>query len=199
MSDEYPASDFPYTFYFKGEEMPKWGACWGMAGVWDFIQLERDADQEVGHRDVFFIYTRIDHVGVVESADPDVFIYAIQEVIGYLLSQRDSVLGSIGNHPPEVYAGLVTAALRMRELAVQQRRAFWSSGYEQDRLRLLEVMRCCQLPPDSPEFLSPPHLTHWKSMLQCLRDLQVRKLHQLAQSGQLDKDLRKKLYEIRKS
>jgi len=33
--------------------MPKWGACWGMAQVANFLQLERDADQDLGHRDVY--------------------------------------------------------------------------------------------------------------------------------------------------
>jgi hypothetical protein len=196
MSEEYPDSDFPWSFYFNGEVMPKWGACWGMAELGKSLQLERDADQDVGHRDVYIIYCQIDHVGVVESADPDVFVYAIQEVLHILLSERQSVLASLSGQSPDVYAGLVAAAFRMRELAVQQRRAFWSSGYEADRVRLLEVMRRCQLPSDSPEFTLPPHVEHWRNALQFQRDWQVRQLHQLAQSGQFDKATRKKLHEI---
>jgi hypothetical protein len=197
MSDEYPESDFPWSFYFNGEVMPKWGACWGMAQVANFLQLERDADQDLGHRDVYIIYCQIDHVGVVESADPDVFVYAVQEVLHILLSQRDSVFSSLSNKSPDVYSGLVAATFRMRELAIQQRCAFWSSGYEEDRVRLVEVMRRCQLPPDSPDFTLSPHIKRWRSALQFQRDWQVRQLHQLAQSGQLDKDIRKRLHEIR--
>lgn len=197
MSDEYPESDFPWSFYFNGEVMPKWGACWGMAQLANFLQLERDADQYVGHRDVYFIYCQIDHVGVVESADPDVFIYAVQEVLHFLLSQRDSVLTSLNDQSLDVYSGLVAAAFRMRELAVQQRCAFWSSGYEGDRVRLVEVMRRCQLPSDSPDFTLSPHIMRWRSALQSERDRQVRQFHKLAQSGQLDKDTRRRLHEIR--
>src|SRR5438477_9497922 len=85
VNDEYPESDFPWNFYFNGEGMPKWGACWGMARVASFLQPERDADQDVGHRDIYITCCQIDHVGVVESADPDVFIYAVQEVLHIFL------------------------------------------------------------------------------------------------------------------
>jgi hypothetical protein len=197
MSDEYPKNDFPWSFYFNGEVMPKWGACWGMAQVTNFLQLERDADQDLGHRDVYIIYCQIDHVGVVESADPDVFIYAVQEVLHILLSQRDSVFASLSDQSPDVYSGLVATTFRMRELAIQQRCAFWSSGYEKDRVQLVEVMRRCQLPSDSPDFTLSPHVKRWRSALQFQRDWQVRQLHQLAQSGLLDKDMRKRLNEIR--
>jgi hypothetical protein len=196
MSDEYPDRDFPWNFYFNGELMPKWGACWFLAEVANFLQLERDADQDVGHRDIYIVYCEIDHVGVVESADPDVFIYAVQEVLHILLSERDAVLASLSGQPPEVYAGLVAAAFRMRELALRQRGAFWLSGYEEDRVQLVEVMRRCQLPSDSPDFILSPHLRRWQSYLRCAREEQVRHLNQLAQSGQLDDATRKRLREI---
>lgn len=196
MNDEYPESDFPWNFYFNGEVMPKWGACWGKAQVANFLQPERDADQDLGHRDVYIIYCQIDHDGRVESADPEVFIYAVQEVLHILLSQRDSILASLSNESPDVYPGLVAAAFRMRELAIQQRCAFWSSGYERGRVRLVEEMRRCQLPSDSPDFMLSPHIKRWRSALQFQRDRQVRLLHQLAQSGQCDKDTRKKLNQI---
>ena len=196
MSDEYPASDSPWRFYFNGEAMPKWGACWGLGRVSDFLQIERDAYQEVGHRDVNIIYCEIDSVGVVRSADPDVFIYAVQEALHIFLSQRDSILASLSDHPPDVYSDLVAAAFRMRELVVQQRCAFWSSGYEQDRIRLVEVMRRCQLPSDSPEFMVSPHVRRWRSGLKVGLDCQAIELHKLAQSGRFDKDTRRRLLEI---
>lgn len=197
MSEEYPESDFPWTFYFNGEALAKWGACWFMARVADYLQIE--ADQPVGHRDVYIIYCQIDHVGVVESADPDVFIYAVQEVLHILLSRREAILASLSDQSPDVYSDLVAAAFRMRELVAQQRCAFWSSGYERDRAHLVEVMRRCQLPSDSPEFMLSPHLAHWRNALQFQRDWQVRELHQLAQSGNLDKDTRRRLHNIRAS
>jgi hypothetical protein len=197
VNDEYPEKDFPWNFYFNGEVMPKWGACWGMARVASFLQPERDADQDVGHRDIYITYCQIDHVGIVESADADVLIYAVQEVLHIFLSQRDSILATLGEQPLDVYSGLVEAALRMRELAAARRCAFWTSGYEADRVRLMEVMRRCQLPSGSPEFTLPPHVQRLRRELQCAREEQVRRLHQLAQSGLFDKDMRRRLNEIR--
>src|SRR4051794_938256 len=99
-SPDYPDQDFPWSFYFNGEVMPKWGACWGMARVASFLQPEKNANQDVEHRDAYIISGQIDHVGVVESADPDVFIYAVQEVLLILLDQRASILASLSDHPP---------------------------------------------------------------------------------------------------
>ncbi len=167
-----------------------------MARVASFLQSEWDAE-DLTHRDIYIIYCQIDHVGIVESADPGVFIYAMQEVLHILLSQRASILASLNEKSPEVYFGLLEVAFQMRELADQRRCALWTSGYEMDRMWLVEVMRRCQLPPDSPEFKLPPHIQHLRSAVQFERNAQVRRLHQLAQSGEFDKDTRKRLHEIR--
>lgn len=162
MSDEYPDSDSPLPFYFNGEAMPKWGAYWALADIVSFLEPQKNTDHDVGHRDIYIIYRRIDHVGVVESADPDLFLYAVQEVLLILLNQPTRVISSLGQdaclQPQKVYEGLLEAALGMRELTHAQRRAFWTSGHEADRLRLLEVMRRCELPAGDAEFLLPPHL-----------------------------------------
>ena len=84
----YPDSEFPWNFYFNGELMPKWGACWGLVPISDFIDFQKDWDQEVGHKDIYIIYCHLGKVGTVDSADPDVFVYAVQEVLGILLGKR---------------------------------------------------------------------------------------------------------------
>lgn len=197
MNNDYPEKEFPWNFYFNGEIMPKWGACWGMAHVASFLQPERDADQYIGHRDAYITYCQIDHVGIVESADPDVFIYTIQEVLHIFLSRRDAILAYLAGQSSDVYSGMVEAAFRMRELSIQGRCAFWTSGYEDDRVRLIETMRRCRLSPDSPEFMLPPHVQRLRCELQSVREEQVRRLHVLAQSGQLDKDMRRRLHGLR--
>lgn len=197
MDDGYPDSDFPYTFYLNGEEMPKWGACWGLARLARFIDPSGDCCEDVSHRDVYIVYCTIDHVGVVESADPDIFVYAIQEVICILLSKREEILDSLKDRPEEIYPGLVEAAFRMRELAVRDGCALWTSGYEADRKHLLETMRRCRLAPESPEFALPPHVQKVRSMVKWMQKDQIRNLHQLAQSGRFSKDLRRRLNEIR--
>jgi len=177
--------------------MPKWGARWDMARLGTFLQIQRDADQDIGHRDISIIACRIDHVGSIESADPGTFIYVIQEVLRIFLSERETVCTHLAEHSEEVYANLVETAFRMRELTYRDGRAFWTSGYEFDRERLVDTMRRCHLPADSAEFELPPHVQSFRRELQWLYDSQIRSLHQLAQSGVFSKDVRKRLHEIK--
>lgn len=176
--------------------MPKWGACWGMARVANFLHPERDWDQDVGHRDIYIIYCAIDHVGVVESADPGVFIYAVQEVIHILLDHRNSILPKLGDDSVDVYKNLLEAAFRMRELAAEQRRAFWTSGYEADRVRLMETMRRCQLPEGAPEFMLARHIERIQHALHRERIKQGRRLHDIAGSGLFDNAINRRLRQI---
>ncbi len=197
MSDDYPDKDYPYHFYFNGVHLPKWGASWSLAQLPDFL----DDQEDEFHRDVWILYCRIDHVGVVESAEADFFVCAIQEILHIFLDKRDLIMAKLADqsygNPDEIYAGLVGAAFRMRELTISCNHALWSSGYDKDQQRLVEAIRCCQLPKESPEFMQLPHLRQMKSRLESYRHSQIRQLHELAQSGKLDKSLRKKLHELR--
>ncbi len=199
---EYPDKDFPWNFYFNGELMPKWAACWDMAEVGRFVQPERDACEDVSDRDIYIIMCMIDHVGVVESADPDIFLYAAQEVLYLHLYHRDRVLASIAEHPRygpsarEVFSGLVEGAFRMRQLTLERGCAFWTSGYDTDGQLLLEAMRRSAVPPGAPDYEPPPHVSRLRALVRHYRNDQVPRLHRLAQSGRFDKELRKKLHEI---
>ncbi len=198
---QYPDAEFPWSFYFNGVLMPKWGACWGLAEVSRLLEPDKHWDNDVGHRDIYLIECRIDHVGVPESADPDLFIYAVQEVLCVLLGQRDAVMESLRTSSvpcdaDEVYEGLVSAALQMRRLTSGQRMAFWTSGYEADRLRLVESMALAQLPASDPRHAPPPHLRRFAGELAWRIKDQTSKLHSLAQSGQFPKDLRRELHAI---
>ena len=146
---EYPDCECPWTFYFNGVALPKWGACWAMAGLHGFN--EPDWGSDVGPRELYILQCRIDHVGVVESADPDIFRYAVQEVLCILLEKRDAVFEKLEHSaklerswsfpadPAEIYEGLLEAAFQMREMTIRDRQAFWTNGYEADRLMLIEA------------------------------------------------------------
>lgn len=173
------------------------GACCGVS----FPGSGQVLDNDVGHRDVYLIACRIDHVGVPESADPDLFIYAVQEVLCVLLGQRAAVMESLRTSSvvcdaDEIYEGLVSAALEMRRLTSEQRMAFWISGYEADRLWLVESMELARLPSSDPRHAPPPHLRHFASELASRIKGQTSMLHGLAQSGQFDKQLRRVLHTI---
>src|SRR5579871_3864463 len=87
---EYPDEEFPWTFYFNGVAMPKWGANWPLITA-DFKNWEWD----VGPRDLYTIRFKIDRVGTVESANPHIFIYAVQEILCLLLTERKGVMEQI--------------------------------------------------------------------------------------------------------
>ena len=76
----YPEADFPWTLYFQGEPMPKWSNCWHWQGVAD-----SDADWYVDE-----VHTRMDHTGVVESEESEVFVIAAQQMLLALIDDRDS-------------------------------------------------------------------------------------------------------------
>jgi hypothetical protein len=181
--------------------MPKWGACWGFAEMSRFLEPDQHWDNDVGPRDIYLIECRIDHLGGAESADADLFIYAVQEVLCVLLSQRDAVMESIrkscvSHEASELYEALVSTAIQMRQLTIEQRMAFWTSGYEADRLRLVETMKLAQLPVSDPRHLPPPHLTQLALQLKSCTQNQASRLHSLAQSGQFPKELRRQLFAI---
>jgi hypothetical protein len=190
--------DFPWTFYFNGEVMPKWGACWMLANVAGLLKVDDDLNEYFTEREVFNIYCKIDHVGNAESADPDVFIFAIQEILCLLIGQKKKVFAQLDKHRAleEIYSGLIEAALKMRFLTIDQHRAFWTSGNDADREYLVERMRCSQLPPEDPHFKAPPHFVERQSELCLVKKDQIRQFQRLAQSSKVDLELKLTVNEL---
>jgi len=188
----------PVPFYFNGERMPDWGAAWGYAGISTHLEDENWGDEH-SHRDVWIIDCRIDHMETVESADPQIMLYVVQEVLLILLEKEAEVLGRLAEYfaePRLVHGGLVQAAFEMQRLIQRDQCAFWTSGTEEWRARCVEWMRCSSLPQDDPDYRKAPHEDHrerdWKIMVECQRN----KLRALAQSGRYGKEMRRALHEI---
>lgn len=180
--------------------MPKWGACWGLAGMGALL-LERESSAKLPKRHIDNVYCKIDHVGVSESEDADLMLCVVQEVLLFFLTQREAVLNTLGERASvhstqEVYQGLVNTAFEMRRLILEQKRAFWTSGYEIDQQRLIKRMNAAALPVDDPEFQLPPHLQSRASTLAFWNKQQRADLHRLAQSSAFNKELRTKLHQI---
>jgi hypothetical protein len=189
----------PPDFHFNGRLMPGWGACWSLAGISKFVKGRDDWDQDFGHRDVWIVECRIDHVGTVESADPGVFVYVVQEVLLLLLRHSAEVLENLKESLPDpslVHRNLVEAAFEMRRLTLEDGCAFWSSGGEEDRLRCVEWMEQSRLPEMDPSHRKPPHVLSEESYLTGLKQVQAKELHRLAQEGRFDREMRKKLSAI---
>lgn len=199
---EYLDTEFPWNFYFNGIALPKWGACWHMADIASAKDGQEYWDWDIGPRDIYIINCRIDHVGVVESADPEIFRYVVQEVLCILLDKRDAVFEKLKRSwdfpadPNEIYEGLVEAAFQMRELTIRDVRAFWTSGYEPDRLALMEAIRRASLVPDDPDYAPPPHIRSLRWQVKSFWREQAKTLHRVASSGGKSKKLRKRLLDI---
>ena len=202
MNPDYPDTDYPYTFYFNGEALPKWGACWMMARVMGFIDTSSYWSDELSRERIWEIYRKIDHVGGPESADPQIFLFTIQEILLVLLTKRSRVLRKLNmfkkNSPPdEVYQNLLTAAFRMREIVVEQNRAFWVSGYPADQSLLLETMRRCALPVEHSEYRLAPHLSDYRVCMNSDLGLQGLQFHRLAQAKRIDEKFRSKIQQFK--
>ncbi len=193
-----PAPD-PPDFHFNGQRLPHWGACWSLAGINDLLKDCESWDEDFGHRDVWIISCRIDHEGTVESADPEIFIYVIQEVLLLLLRHSVQVLEKLKGKaadPLFVHRNLVEAAFEMRRLTGEQSCAFWTSGEEADRLKSVEWMEQSRLPEDDPRHRKPPHIQAADAFLNGIKAFQAKELHRLAQEGRLDREIRKLLLGI---
>jgi len=202
MNPDYPESDFPFTFYFNGEPLPKWGACWMMPRVLEFLDTSSYWSQGLSHERIWDIYCKIDHIGGPESADPEVFLFTVQEILLVLLKKRSRVLRKLNqfkkdDSPELIYQNLLTAAFRMRELVLAQNHAFWISGYPADQAFLLDTMRRCALPVDHPEYQTAPHLSDYRSHMDFDLGLQLKEFHRLAQASRFDKNLRTKLHQFK--
>ena len=201
-AESYDDAFFPYTFYFNGRALPRWAANWSLGGIQDHLTLKDKLDQEVNHTEIFIVSCRIDHVGTVESEDPDVFLYSIQEVLLILLRERDAVQDhlreSLDDADPAIYDGLLEGAFLMRELVLKERRAFWTSGYEEDRLRLLATMDACAPARPVTQAQLPPHLKRRKRHLESLTSGQLSEFRKLSYDKTLAPKLRTRLQSFRK-
>ncbi|MCW1887227.1 hypothetical protein OKA04_20990 [Luteolibacter flavescens] len=189
----------PADFYFNGELMPAWGASWSLAGLAELLDSSDSWDADYSHRDVWIIYCRIDHEGTVESCDPRVFLYVIQEVVLLLLRHSEQMLVSLkgdAEDPVKVHRQMVDAAFAMRRSVIEKGCAFWCSGTTEDLQQCVDWMERSRLPADDPRYQEPPHVESEKSSLDSLLKSQATNLHRLAQAGRFDRELRKELLRI---
>ncbi|RYD85087.1 MAG: hypothetical protein EOP84_03585 [Verrucomicrobiaceae bacterium] len=165
-SPEYPSCDSPWHFYFNGVELPKWSSSWCAAPLLERVRLSmEDWDERIGWSDFWILYCRIDHVGIIESEDPLCFCVCAAVLLKVLLAEETSILSELipfaqeqKTTAEEVYSNLRDALLQMLELTTHDRIAFWTTGYEPDRLRLVEAVRRHNLPASHSEYLEAPHV-----------------------------------------
>lgn len=194
MTRDYPAADFPWTLYFHGVEMPKWSNCWG------FLPLpEKHPDWDAG-----LVYSRIDHVGQVESEEADTFIVAAQQMLLASVDQYEGFLHRAAAEVPTeslelAYQNLQSGLRQMILLAEKETVVFWAGGYTDAADLAREAVRRFKLGHGSPDYLEPPHrLTRARDRALTI-DLQRTLLRRhVSEGGGLDKSMRRFVLELPK-
>lgn len=196
MSD-YPDSDWPFTFYLNGCELPKWTAEWHLCELGDFLNdFEDHWDEFIGYRHIWHLQCRLDHLGVIESEDPLILKVCAQEVLLKLITHSVDVLDRIGtsapagSSPEEIFKGITEGIGRMISIADQDGFAVWTSGYEADQERLRDYVSGVRIAEACPEAIELPHISQRRSELLLRSWIQIRDLRILAETGTLDRRLR---------
>lgn len=190
-------SGSPANFYFNGHELSKWTGQWHLCGVEPPSPVEEiDWDEYIRFYHIWKIQCRLDHVGVLESADPDILHVCCQEMLLHLLKSPSESISrledSLGDSSKalEAFEGLVSGASTMIYHALNDGFAVWTSGHQSDRGRLDKVvaeLRVELVPRPSVEL---PHIRSQRSDLRLEAQDQLRRLRQLAQGATLNKKFR---------
>jgi hypothetical protein len=196
-------SEWPWKFYFNGHELSVWTAQWHLCDLGDLLNgYQDDWDEFVGYRHIWHLETRLDHVGVIESEDPFIFRVCAQEALLALIKNREAVVERIRQSLPDgsmaltVFDELIAGTARMIERVDRDGIAIWTSGGEAELERLeafVSQHRCMTI--DVAEDL--PHVRQRRSELSLRCDIQLKDLRSLAQSGALDKQLRRIIHQLR--
>lgn len=192
--EEYPAADWPYTFYFNGVQMPRWSAQWHLCGLQTLLNdYVDDWDEFIGYKHLRLLKIWLDLIGVIRSEDPLIFRVCTQEMLMLLLGRPNEVLEQIqasapsGHSPPEILAGLTEGAAKMITLCQSEGRAIWINGYPAEQNFLLESLpRMMSAQPPLPS-MELPHIICRRKELTRRASWQHKDLRRLAQSGNLNK------------
>lgn len=197
----FPA-DFPYSFYFNGHEMPKWSSEWHMVFPPQGFKIPDNLwDEFIDINHLGLLSCRIDHLGVVESEDAEIFIVCAQALLEGILENKDAVIARLNKwHDADlantIYSGVLDGLFEMIKLAAHDHFAFWTNGGQNDLDALLDRISRSKLDPSDPAYCEPPHITARRHELLRRKSAQIKKFHRLAQSGRFEKQRRKQLQEI---
>ena len=84
----------------------------------------------------------------------------------------------------------------MRELVLAERRAFWTSGYEKDRLQVVKMMDACAPEQLVPDAQLAPHLRRRRMHLDHLTSCQVGELRKLSYDKSVEAKMRARLQRL---
>jgi hypothetical protein len=185
MNQDYPDSDCPWSFYFNGEEMPKWTSTWSLIPVeWN--------DDWIGDL-CWRIYCKIDHLGNIESDDANLMQLCVNKHIRALIEKENEVRENISERLTDleqqdpVYENLFEGLQRMLDLLKGKEVCFWTNGYPADQSRLIEFMK--------EEHSMYPHQQQRLDQIAFESECEEKALRRIASTSTLPKSIRKALLE----
>jgi hypothetical protein len=201
----YPQSDWPFTFFFNDIEMPRFTAQWSMMGLLELPNgFSEEPSDAVSRYTASTLQCRIDHVGIIESEDPDIFLVVAQELLLALLRNREAALANISAgckhssvevEPEALYADVKTALFAMIRSVRESGHAFWTSGYQEDRNLLADFIARTLLPQGHLNYRVPPHRRTFLCEVLGSQERQATEFHKLAQQGFLPKEERRLVHD----
>lgn len=200
----YPEHDFPWTHYFNGVPMPRWSNCGHLVPMLERAEdFMRDWDEFVGFPHLWRLQCRMDHCGVVESEQPDIFRLCCLTLAFVLLRDEVAILDSLaaegaqyGGTPSEVFTGVRDGLFAMHHRCLEDGIAFWTSGYETDRDFLRDSIRRNHLPQTDPDWLEAPHVQRNRSETELRISFIRRDIIALIGTRQFPKDVRRLIHEL---
>jgi hypothetical protein len=180
MNEEYPDSDFPYTFYFNGTVMPKWTSCWS------YIPITFKQDW-IGYL-CWLVKCRIDHVGVIESEDSEIMQICVNQCLYALLEHKDKILADLTKFYPdedsqEIMDSMISGLLLMGEIITTTPKVAWTNGYDSDLQKLNGMI------DQEPQLY--PHEIERRSEMKFEVDSSLKQLRRYASNNKVPKNVRK--------
>ena len=201
----YPQSDWPYHFYLNGHELPQYSNQWALDRVPEYLAIgwEYEWDEFIGHWHISYLAHRMDRLGYIASEDPAIFTLCVQQVLLWYAEWQIVILGELlgwatsEKNAQQIYQSTTDGLAQMLDIVHKENRAFWTSGYEADREFLVKGMEKCELiqQPQYGEYL-PPHIVERRGQIKLRTKFQVSDMRKLAQSGKLDKRMRRILNNV---
>ncbi len=195
--------DWPWTLYFNGEAVPQWANCWNLCELPDSSsELFVNHTWIVDYSDFVRLCNRMDLAHTIDSEDPVIFRIQSLSLLVLLLRQEANIRAALAPCGAEmgitantIFEGIRDGVAMMHRLTVRDHFAFWTVGYEQDRVELIEAIR--QSRPKPPEdCLAPPHIRERNQRAEeRIHSLRC-ELLDLLRVGHYPKDFRRFIHEL---
>ena len=192
--------DYPWTFYFNGEEMPRWTSEWLV-----IPNDHREGEDNDWIEDLFWrVWCRIDHLGSIETEDSDLLRGCVLQAMRWLVEREKEVRVNISElfervkkrspnislaeyKTEDVLESLFLGLNKMLDLSHKRKISCWTNGYPKDQQRLVEFMA------ESHELY--PHQQRRLQELEVRSSGELKRLRQIASTRKLPERIRAAILE----